>query len=240
MELSSPVQRATSITTQKHEGLLGDIDLEHTGRPPDASAGGTSVEKSTNDSVIAETGTSREFEPRRGESSRMVVWRTDNRHAIIHVVKRLRAVTAYEAFDTGVLASAATLRQHPGFLTTPAALLQASLPVSRGGLGCSPVARAGQAAYLGSWAQVAAPICQRFQAHGNRTLERVVAEVESGPLPFQAALRAARDGLMAAYPDMSKQVVPFGHLAHTPDLRTQARFTALVDKAAYDQVDLAD
>eukprot|EP00850_Spirogloea_muscicola_P022525 SM000299S10849 [mRNA] locus=s299:69480:71846:- [translate_table: standard] len=143
---------------------------------------------------------------------------------------------AYAAFDSGILASAATLVQHPAFLTTPAALLQASLPISRGGLGCRSVARGCEAAYMGSWAQVAAPMSQRFLVHGQRALERVAAEVDIGQLPFQVALRSARDGLLAVHPRMSEQAVPFIHLAHTPDQRAQARFSALVEQAASDQV----
>eukprot|EP00850_Spirogloea_muscicola_P026095 SM005544S18173 [mRNA] locus=s5544:26:804:+ [translate_table: standard] len=53
--------------------------------------------------------------------------------------------------------------------------------------------------------------------------------------PFQVALRTARDRLLQVHPNKSEQTVPFRHLAHTPDLRAQARFTALVEKAASDQ-----
>eukprot|EP00850_Spirogloea_muscicola_P024867 SM001666S02930 [mRNA] locus=s1666:1672:2012:+ [translate_table: standard] len=39
---------------------------------------------------------------------------------------------AYATFDAGILACTAALVQHPAFLETPAAVHQASLPVSRG------------------------------------------------------------------------------------------------------------
>eukprot|EP00850_Spirogloea_muscicola_P005470 SM000025S08365 [mRNA] locus=s25:291901:305203:+ [translate_table: standard] len=58
----------------------------------------------------------------------------------------------------------------------------------------------------------------------------------SASCPFRLPSALPRDGLLAVHPNLSEQAVPFVHLAHTPDLRAQARFTALVERAAFDQV----
>eukprot|EP00850_Spirogloea_muscicola_P026825 SM010927S18837 [mRNA] locus=s10927:31:417:- [translate_table: standard] len=117
---------------------------------------------------------------------------------------------------------AAALIRHDGFLASSAATLQATLPPGQGGLGCRSLARVCRPAFLGSWAQVATSVAQRFLHDGRPLLQQVVEE---------EALRSAQDGLLAEHPALAESVVPFAHLAHTSDSQAQARYTAAVDKA---------
>eukprot|EP00850_Spirogloea_muscicola_P016849 SM000140S00598 [mRNA] locus=s140:88759:92277:+ [translate_table: standard] len=100
-------------------------------------------------------------------------------------------------------------------------------------LGLAMLTRSIAQPHLGSWAQVASSVAQRFIRHGGRLLEQAAADVESGPYPFQAALRSARDALLADHPALVPRAVPFAHLARTADLRAQARFMAEVDAASF-------
>eukprot|EP00850_Spirogloea_muscicola_P003368 SM000013S26537 [mRNA] locus=s13:963160:965471:+ [translate_table: standard] len=129
------------------------------------------------------------------------------------------ALAAYADFDAGMVTSLAALVRHQGFPQSPAAFHQATLPLSHSGPGLRPLVRSCRAAYLGSWAQTAASVAQRFLVHGRRALEQAVVEVETGVLPFQASLRSAHQELLAAHPDLEGQAVSFAHLAHTADLR---------------------
>eukprot|EP00850_Spirogloea_muscicola_P026950 SM012789S26184 [mRNA] locus=s12789:48:314:- [translate_table: standard] len=85
---------------------------------------------------------------------------------------------------------AAALIRHDGFLASSAATLQATLPPGQGGLGCRSLARVCRPAFLGSWAQVATSVAQRFLHDGRPLLQQVVEEVATGSLPFQEALRS--------------------------------------------------
>jgi hypothetical protein len=90
------------------------------------------------------------------------------------------------------------------------AWMQASLPTSLGGLGARSTARAAPAAFLGSWAVVGSLLGQRFLRSGLPFLVSVVSDdVDTGVLPFQVALRSARDSL----PQSARQVLaPFSEV----------------------------
>eukprot|EP00850_Spirogloea_muscicola_P015663 SM000122S25770 [mRNA] locus=s122:168595:169117:- [translate_table: standard] len=141
------------------------------------------------------------------------------------------ALAAYADFDASMVASLAALVRHQGFLQSPAAIHQAALPLSHGGLGLRPLARSCRAAYLGSWAQTAASVAQRFLVHGRAGTGAGGGGGRHGPAAV--SLRSAHQELLAAHPDLAGQAVSFAHLAHTADLRVQARIAAVVDKAAY-------
>jgi hypothetical protein len=87
------------------------------------------------------------------------------------------------------------------------ARMQASLPTSLGGLGVRSTAGAAPAAFLGSWALVRS-LGQHFLRSDLPSLESVVSnDVDAGVLPFQVALRSARDGL----PQSARQILaPIG------------------------------
>lgn len=71
---------------------------------------------------------------------------------------------------------------------------QVTLPTSLGGLGIRRTAAIAPAAFLGAWALVGSLVAGRFLRSGEPFLAGAVSDgVESGVLPFQIALRAARD-----------------------------------------------
>ena len=99
---------------------------------------------------------------------------------------------------------------------------QMTLPISLGGLGLRSTSEIAPAALLGSWCRSASMVVCRFPS-----LSRAVTtDVETGGLPFQAALRAARDVLPAS----ARQLLPPFHqlgLQAIPDI--QERLTRAIE-----------
>jgi hypothetical protein len=108
--------------------------------------------------------------------------------------------------------------------------MQASLPTSLGGLGARSTARAAPAAFLGSWALVGSLVGQRFLRSRLPFLVLVVSdEMDAGVLPFQMALRSARDGL----PQSARQFfAPFLELGRVSESRVQERLSGAIDIVA--------
>jgi hypothetical protein len=109
----------------------------------------------------------------------------------------------------------------------PAGVVAASL----GGLGVRSLAAIALAAFLGGWALIGSLVAQRFIRSGEPFLAETVSDgVESGGLPFQAALRAARDSL----PDQiaGHALGPLAEFGREAERGVQERLTAAIDLGA--------
>jgi hypothetical protein len=112
--------------------------------------------------------------------------------------------------------------------------MQASLPTSLGGLGVRSTARAAPAAFLGSWALVESLVGQRFLWSGLPFLVSVVSnKVDVGVLPFQVALRSARDGL----PQSARPILaPFLEMGRVSESRVHERLSGAIDIVASEAI----
>eukprot|EP00850_Spirogloea_muscicola_P017160 SM000144S00708 [mRNA] locus=s144:327289:327786:- [translate_table: standard] len=98
-----------------------------------------------------------------------------------------RAVPPTTALDNIFAAADVSLQQallglldHTALPTTPAALLQMTLSIGKGGLGCRSRAHLARAAHLGCWAQVASTVSTRFIRRGRPVLAPAIAGVANG------------------------------------------------------------
>ena len=136
-------------------------------------------------------------------------------------------------FDGLVLGCLESLLGPDAFAGAAGALAreQAALPPSLGGLGVRSSAATAPAAFLGAWALVASLVAGRFVRSGEQFLAEAVSDgVTSGVLPFQVALRAARDGLPGQTAAQTLgELAEFGREASRG---LQERLTAAIDLGA--------
>eukprot|EP00850_Spirogloea_muscicola_P017782 SM000156S02138 [mRNA] locus=s156:84957:96262:- [translate_table: standard] len=150
-----------------------------------------------------------------------------------------RAVPPTTALDNIYAAAGVSLQQallglldHPALPTTPAALLQMTLPIGKGGLGCRSLAHLARAAHLGCWAQVASTVSTRFIRRGQPVLAPAIAGVANGTLPFKTSLSDVRRDLLRSFPSLAADQVDFAAWARCSDLKAQARFSRAANERA--------
>lgn len=106
---------------------------------------------------------------------------------------------------------------------------QITLPMSLGGVALRSAASTAPAAYLGSWALVAHLVAERFLEGDPRGIVAAAgAQIDTGVLPFQEVLRAAREMLPE---DARALVPPFEALCRAPETGLQSRLTDVIDSA---------
>eukprot|EP00850_Spirogloea_muscicola_P013519 SM000092S24487 [mRNA] locus=s92:204159:206394:+ [translate_table: standard] len=136
------------------------------------------------------------------------------------------------AADVSLQQALLGLLDHPALPTTPAALLQMTLPIGKGDLGCRSPAHLACAAHLGCWAQVAATVSTRFSRRGQPTLAPAIAGVANGTLHFQTSLSDVRRDLLRYFPSLAADQVDFAAWARCSDLKAQARFLRAANERA--------
>lgn len=111
---------------------------------------------------------------------------------------------------------------------------QASLPTFLGGVGIRSTCRTAPAAFLGAWALAGDLVKERFLHSGEAFLAAAVSDgVISWGLPFQVALRAARDTL----PEAARlTLASFSELGRTSERGVQERLAGVINMRASEEL----
>eukprot|EP00850_Spirogloea_muscicola_P017319 SM000147S01138 [mRNA] locus=s147:305602:307140:+ [translate_table: standard] len=136
----------------------------------------------------------------------------------------------YAAADVSLQQALLGLLDHPALPTTPAALLQMTLPIGKGGLGCRSLAHLARVAHPGCWAQVASTVSTRFIRRASTGTS--IAGVANGTLPFQTSLSDVRRDLLRSFPSLAADQVDFAAWARCSHLKAQARFSRAANERA--------
>eukprot|EP00850_Spirogloea_muscicola_P011243 SM000069S20680 [mRNA] locus=s69:132810:139001:- [translate_table: standard] len=137
----------------------------------------------------------------------------------------------YAAADVSLQQALLGLLDHPALPTTPAALLQMTLPIGKGGLGCRSLAHLARAAHRWGVGRKWPPQSQRASS-GGPVLAPAIAGVANGTLPFQTSLSDVRRDLLRSFPSLAADQVDFTAWARCSDLKAQARYSRPANEQA--------